>query len=239
MTDMTGKTILITGATGNVGSAVAKAFAATGAHLALVDMSADRTAQLIEALGGDTTRFLGFPADLSSPEAVDTLIHHVHDHFGGIHGLAHTVGGYAAGTPVHETGLDVFDRMMALNARLVYLVAGKVAAHMVAHHIPGSISVIVARAALKGATNMAAYTASKAAALRIVESMAFELREHHIRVNAISPSIIDTPPNRQSMPNADFSKWVQPAQIADLMTFLASDAASAITGAHIEINARA
>lgn len=236
MTDMTGKTVIVTGATGNLGSAVVTAFAATGANIALVDTNAERTAHLIESLGGDSTRFLGAPADLSSPEAVDGLLQQVQDHFGGIHALAHTVGGFAAGTPTHETGLDVFDKMMLLNARIVYLVAGKVAHHMVQHATPGSLNIVVARVALRGAATMSAYSASKAAALRIVESMALELRDHHIRVNAVSPSIIDTPANRASMPNADFTKWVQPAQIADLMTFLASDAGSAITGAHIEIN---
>ncbi|MBC7870149.1 MAG: SDR family oxidoreductase [Chitinophagaceae bacterium] len=237
-TDMTGKTILVTGATGNVGSAVVRAFAATGARVALVDSNADRTVQLLAELGGDTGHHLGFPADLSDPHAVDDLIKHVSDHFGPISALANTVGGYAAGQPAHEAGLDVWDKMMNLNARLTFILATKVAKHMLDHNVQGSINTIIARAALKGAANMAAYTASKAAVLRLVESMALELRDNGIRVNGISPSIIDTPPNRQAMPNADPNKWVKPIEVADLMVFLASDQASAITGAHIEINAR-
>lgn len=236
--DLNGKVVMITGAAGNVGRAVVKAFAAAGARIALVDRFADPLADVLADLGSDSARFKGFPADLGDEEAVDTLIAHVMDQFGHIDALVHTVGGFASGTPVHESGLDVFDKMMALNARVLYLLCGKVAKHMVDNVVQGSISAIVARSALKGSANQAAYTASKAAALRIVESMALELRDKGIRVNAISPSIVDTPPNRQSMPNADPAKWVKPEEIGDLMVFLASDQASAITGAHIEINAR-
>ncbi|MDX1990738.1 MAG: SDR family oxidoreductase [bacterium] len=239
MADLTGKTVIVTGATGNVGSAVVRGFAAAGARVVLVDTNAERVAALIAELGAAEGHHLGFPADLSDPASVDELLARVVDHFGPVHALAHTVGGYAAGTPVHETSVDLFDKQIALNARMVYVVAGKVAKSMLDHNVQGSITVIIARSALKGTANHAAYTASKAAALRIMESMALELRDKGIRVNGISPSTIDTPANRQSMPNADSQKWVKPSEVADLMVYLASDQASAINGAHIEINARA
>lgn len=232
------KVVIVTGATGNVGSAVVRAFAEAGARIALVDRNADQIASLITELGGDTESYKGFPADLNSAEAVDNLINHVIDHFGQIDALVHTVGGFRMGDPVHAARMDTFDLMMNLNARMLYLVCGKVAAYMVETATPGSITAVIARSHAKGAKNQAAYTASKAAAARIIESMALELRDHNIRVNGVSPSIVDTPPNRESMPNADFDKWVKPEEIGDLMVFLASDAASAIMGANIEISGR-
>jgi NAD(P)-dependent dehydrogenase (short-subunit alcohol dehydrogenase family) len=98
---------------------------------------------------------------------------------------------------------------------------------------------VLARAALKGSKDHSAYTASKAAAQRIVESMAAELRDHGINVNGVLPSTIDTPANREAMPNADFNKWVKPAEIADAIAFLASPAAKAIHGVSLEVYNRA
>jgi len=231
MTNLTDKTFLITGASGNVGRAIAHTFAKAGAKLALVDVNTDALNTLIAEIDGDSSRYRAFNVDLGNPEAIDTLLADM----GAIDGLVHTVGGFAMGDPVHATKLDVFDRMMTLNARIVYLLAGKVASHMIAKGVKGSISIMLARSGGKGAKNQAAYTASKAAATRIMESMALELKEHGIRVNGVSPSIIDTPQNRSSMPNTPPGNWVSPAQIGDLMMFLATN--DAMTGANIEISA--
>ncbi len=231
MTNLTDKTFLITGASGNVGRAIAHTFAKAGAKLALVDVNTDALNTLIAEIDGDSSRYRAFNVDLGNPEAIDTLLADM----GAIDGLVHTVGGFAMGDPVHAVKLDVFDRMMTLNARIVYLLAGKVASHMIAKGVKGSISIMLARSGGKGAKNQAAYTASKAAATRIMESMALELKEHGIRVNGVSPSIIDTPQNRSSMPNTPPDNWVSPAQIGDLMMFLATN--DAMTGANIEISA--
>lgn len=231
MTMLSDQTYMITGASGNVGRAVAHAFAQAGANLVLVDMQIEPLQALIADLAAEPSRFRPFAVDLSDPSAIDHLLADI----GQVNGLVHTVGGFAMGDPVHAGNLDVFDRMMNLNARIVYLLAGKVAKHMITHGTKGSISIVLARSAGKGAKNQAAYVASKAAATRIMESMALELKEHGIRVNGVSPSIIDTPQNRASMPNADPNNWVKPAQIADLMLFLATN--PAMTGANIEISA--
>ncbi|MEQ8675217.1 MAG: SDR family oxidoreductase [Aggregatilineales bacterium] len=236
--ELVGKVIILTGAAGGLGRSAAQRLAAAGACLALVDSSAERLADCIEALGGDTECYKGFPADLSNEESVQTMLDHVIDQFSEIDGLVHVVGGFAMGDPVHATKMDVFDKMMSLNARILYMVCGKVANYMLETSTQGSITAVLARSGQKGAKNQAAYVASKAAATRIVESMALELRDHGIRVNGISPSIIDTPANRSSMPNSDFDKWVKPEQIGDLMVFLASEAATAINGADIEISGR-
>ena len=240
MTDeLAGKVIVVTGATGGVGRGVIETLAASGACLALVDQNADRLAGAIQDnLNGDTECYKCFPVDLNDSDAVDNALGHILDQFTQIDGLVHIVGGYEAGTPVYESAIGVFDRMMTLNARMVYLVCGKVAHHLVKAGRGGSISIVLARAAQKGSANHAAYTASKAAATRIMESMALELREHDICVNGVSPSIVDTAANRNDMPNADFDKWVTPAQIGDLMVFLQSDASVAITGTNIEISGR-
>lgn len=234
MNELNGAVVMITGASGNVGAAVAAAFAGAGARLALVDLDADRLKQVVDSLPeGATAR--PFAADLSDLQAVDTLLVNIDEAFGKVDHVVHTVGGFAMGDPVHAGNLDVFDRMMMLNARLVYLLCGRVAAHMIEKNIAGSISIVLARAGKKGGNTNAAYSASKAAATRIMESMAVELKSHRIRVNGISPSIVDTPPNRDSMPNADPSAWVSPARIAELVLFLATN--DAMTGADVEISA--
>lgn len=228
---LVGKVAVITGAGGNLGQAVSRRLQAAGAQLVLVGRSDEELAAITAATGG-------YPvvADVTDPDSIDALVAAVEERFGQIDILAHTVGGYSAGQPVHESGLDVWDRMMTLNARSVYVTAGRFAAHMVGRGVSGRIVVILARAAYKGSARHAAYTASKAAAQRIVESMAAELLTTGITVNGIAPSIIDTPPNRASMPNADFSRWVQPDEIADAVAFLASPTSGAITGITLDIN---
>lgn len=233
--DMTGKVVAVTGAAGNVGQGVLNAIAPTGARIALIDRDAAKISRRLSALGRETDRYKGLPADLTDPDAVDTLVSQIHDHYGRIDALVHTVGGFAMGDPVHAGNMDVFDQMMLLNARLGYLVCGKFAAYMVERGIEGTIVAVLARSGQKGIKNQAAYTASKAAATRIVESMALELRDYNIRVNGISPSTVDTEPNRDSMPNADFEKWVTPDQIGQLAAFLVSDEARAINGENIVI----
>src|SRR5690606_26578292 len=136
---------------------------------------------------------------------------------------------------VHETDISVLEKQIYLNTRIVFITLGHVARYMLDKRVKGSMTVILAKTGLAGAKNTAAYAASKAAAQRIVESMALELREHDIRVNGVMPSIADTEANRKSMPNSDFSKWVTPEQIADTIAFLASDAASAISGQAIGV----
>ena len=140
-----------------------------------------------------------------------------------------------AARPVHEVDIDLWDKMMKLNAKGVYVAAGTVANYMLQQNTPGSIVVVLARHAFEGQKNHSAYGASKAAAQRIVQSMAKELADRQIRVNAVVPGTIDTSANRRDMPNADFSKWVSPVQIADVIMYLCSDAAQPINGDSITV----
>lgn len=215
-----GKVVMITGAAGNLGRAVARRFAAEGARLALVERGKDHLAGILQEVGG-----LPLAADVTDPASVDALVQQVEAEYGQINVLAHTVGGFAAGQPVHEADLDVWDNMLNLNAKSVYVMCGRVAKHMVERQVAGSIVAIVSRSAYKGTAKNAAYSAGKAAAQRVLESMAAELGPLNITVNAIAPSTIDTPANRAAMPNADYSKWVQPDEIADAIAFLAANRA--------------
>jgi len=226
---------MITGARGNLGAAVARAYAATGARLVLVDRQASDCEALAATLAVESHCDGG---DLGDPAAIDGIITRAVARFGGIDALVHTVGGYAAGTPIHESSIDVLDQMYNLNVRPVFITTGRMAAHLVERGQGGKIVVILAKAALKGQKNGGAYTASKAAALRLIESMSLELRDFQINVNGVLPSIIDTGRNREDMPNADFSKWVTPEQIAETILFLTSSAANAIHGASIEVYGR-
>ncbi len=232
-----GKVVMITGGAGNLGKAVAHKFASEGAKLVLVDSKMAYLESTVEELKDVLVRgrYLLASGDLTKPSDVARIIAKAEKRFETIHALVHTVGGFAMGNPVHDTDLSVFEKMMAINAQSVFVTCGGVAKHMVDKGIQGSIVAILARAGLKGAKDMGAYTASKAAAERIIQSMSEELKEHSIRVNGVMPSTIDTPTNRKDMPNADTSKWVTPQQLADVIAFLSSDDASAITGDSIAV----
>jgi NAD(P)-dependent dehydrogenase (short-subunit alcohol dehydrogenase family) len=229
------KVVLVTGAGGNLGQVVARRFAQAGARLVLVDRTHSYANAVAEAVGGAA---LPLAADLTEPDAVDAMVKQVEAHFGQIHILAHTVGGFSAGTPVHETPPDIWDRMFNLNVRPLYIVGGRVARHMLDHAVSGKIVFVLARAAIEGSANAGAYTASKAAAQRIMQSMAAELKNRGINVNGVLPSIIDTPPNREGMPNADYSKWVTTEDVANCIAFLASEEARSLHGVSLEVFGR-
>jgi NAD(P)-dependent dehydrogenase (short-subunit alcohol dehydrogenase family) len=235
-----GKVVLVTGATGNLGSAVCDRFGREGAHLVLVDRNEERLAasaeRLHEAFGTSTLKHV---ADLSDPAAVDGLFYAAVDAFGSVDIVAHTVGGYESGKTVMDADLDIWERMMNLNARPVYLVTGRAAKQMITQPNGGKIVVVLARSGLAGSARHSAYTASKAAAQRVVESLSLEVRDQNVNVNAVMPSTIDTHPNRQSMPNADFSKWVTPGDVASAIAWLASDDARALHGISLEVYNRA
>lgn len=229
-----GKVMMVTGAAGSIGSVVVKKFAEEGAKVVLVDHSG-KAQKVADELGDTLTEYLVVTGDIGQVETMDDMVEKAVAKFGQIDALAHVAGGFSMGDPVHAVNVDVFEKMMYINARLTYVTCGRVAKHMVDKGVNGTITAVLARAGLSGGKNMAAYSASKAAAERIVQSMAQELKEHDIRVNGVMPSIVDTEPNRKDMPKADFSKWVTPEQIADVIAFLSSPAASSITGGSIPV----
>lgn len=234
----TDRVVLLTGATGGLGPAVCRAFAAEGTRLALTARSRARLDALAAELALPPERLVLLPADLADPASVEALAASTVERFGRIDVLLNLAGGFYAGTPVHETPLEVWQQQFDLNARSVYLTARAVVPHMLRQG-GGVIVNVSSRAALHGDARAGIYSASKAVVVRLTESMAAELRDRGVRVNCVLPSIIDTPANRQAMPRADTSRWVSPEALADVIRFLASDAARAIHGAAIPVYARA
>jgi NAD(P)-dependent dehydrogenase (short-subunit alcohol dehydrogenase family) len=156
------------------------------------------------------------------------------EHFGRIDVLVNTAGGFRAGKPVHETPKDLWDFVLDLNARSVLNACQAVIPQMLKQQ-QGKIISFGSKSALAGRANAAAQSVSKAAVLRLTESMSAELKDKGINVNCILPGTIDTPPNRKAMPNADTSRWVQPDDLTNVILFLASDASDAIHGAAIPV----
>ncbi len=235
MFDFADKVFMVTGATGSLGRAVAKALAEAGARLALVDRAAqERFEEVFPALIGSPAGYFGHGVDLTDPDAVARLVDDIMERFGRIDGLANIVGGYRAGTPVHETPLETWDFMLNLNARTTFLTSRAVVPHMIAQG-SGKIVTVGARVALGGTRHHAAYSVAKTAVLRLTESLSAEVKGYGINVNCVLPGTLDTPPNREAMPNADFSRWVSPEALADVILFLLSDRARAVHGAAIPV----
>ena len=228
---MTAETVLITGASGNLGRAVAAAFAARGANLALLNRN---HTHLNAAFNGKSKRHMLVAADLLDAAGVETAVAAVIARFGRIDAFANIAGGFRMGTPVHATSDADWNFLFDLNVRTVLHAARAVVPRMLAAG-RGRIVNVGAFAAQKGAADMGAYVAAKSAVIRLTESMAAELRDKGINVNCVLPTIIDTPENRKAMPEADPARWVAPDDLASVIAFLASDAARAVHGAAVPV----
>lgn len=220
--DLDGKSILITGAAGALGGAVANAASDLGGRLTLVDLKAPPVQHKDE-------RWLEI-----------NLCEHaaVRDAFAAIPRidvLMHVAGGFDMGSAAYELGSDEWDRMFRMNVESLRNVLSEVAPKMIAAR-KGSIVTVGAQSALKGLGGMSAYCASKSGVMRLTESLSAELKGFGVNVNCVLPSIIDTPANRASMPNADPDLWVNPRDLAQVMCFLASDAARAMHGALVPVS---
>ena len=220
------RTVMLTGAAGNLGRAVAAAFARAGENLALLDVRRG------DVQDGDRQLFIA--VDLLDPASVQAAVGQAMQRFKRIDVLCNIAGGFRMGSPVHQTTDKDWNFLMDLNARTVLNTARAVVPVMVKAG-GGKIVNIGAFAAQKGAMQMGAYVASKSAVIRLTETMAAELREQNINVNCVLPTIIDTPENRAAMPDADPKRWVAPAALAEVVLFLASDAARAIHGAALPV----
>ncbi len=229
------RTVLITGAAGNLGRATASAFADRGANLVLVGRDRE---SLERAFGAEDARRLFVEVDLLDAAQVEGAVARAVERFGRIDVVCNIAGGFRMGPAVHETPDADWDFLFDLNARTVLNTARAVVPRMLAGG-GGKIVNVGAMGALKGAAHMAAYTASKSVVIRLTEAMSAELRDRGINVNCVLPSTIDTPENRAAMPDADPARWVAPADLAGVIVFLASDAARAIHGAALPVTGRA
>lgn len=237
MFDFTNKVVMITGAIGNLGTVLARTFQASNAKLALIDRGEDRLKQTFPDLVGSPDYLLVNCADLMNENAVEASVVGAYQHFERIDVLVNTVGGFKAGKMLHETPVETLEFMLDLNSKAVYIACQKVIPRML-EGSSGKIINIAARPGLEGKAGMAAYAASKSAVFRFTESMAAELKDQGINVNCIIPGTIDTSANREAMPEADFNTWVKPESIADVILFLASEAARDIHGSAIPVYGR-
>ncbi len=225
------RTVVVTGAAGNLGRAVAAAFAARGATLVLLDRSEEALRKVYGA--GDERRVLAAVDLLDAPQ-VAALAQGIVARHARIDVLANLAGGFRMGEAVHETSDATWDFLLDINVRTMLNAVRAVVPHMLAAG-GGRIVNVGAAAALKGVAMMGAYVAAKSAVIRLTEAMAAELREKNINVNCVLPTIIDTPENRAAMPEADPKRWVAPDDLANAIVFLASDAARAIHGAALPV----
>ncbi|MDI9547974.1 MAG: SDR family NAD(P)-dependent oxidoreductase [Chloroflexota bacterium] len=236
-TGFTNQVVMVTGATGNLGRATVQAFADAGARIVAVDRNPDKQAQMHPALAQSQRHWLAAPVDLTSPEETQAVVEQAVARMGRIDVLVNTVGGFRAGKPAQDTAVDVWDLMMELNAKTAFLMCRAVAPHM-QERKRGKIVNVAARAGLAGTAKMSAYSASKSAVIRLTETLAAELRRQGVNANCILPGTIDTPENREAMPDADFSRWVTPESLAEVILFLASDAARDVHGAALPVYGR-
>ena len=232
MKNFDGQIVIVTGAAGNLGSAVAKAFAEAGATACCLDHRKGRLATIFPEADEHLRFYEG--VDITDREAMIAVGQKIVDELGSVDGLVNTVGGFTMGERVDQISAKTWERMINLNIMSLLNASAAVVPHMIKAE-SGKIVTIGSGASLKGGAKMGAYSAAKAAVLRLTESLAEELKSSNIQVNCVLPKTIDTPENRKDMPKADFSKWVTPEQIAQVILFLASPAADEITGAALPV----
>lgn len=232
--NLTDECLIVTGASGNLGSVVARVLAMRGARVVCVDRSEQPFDLTGDGIDPDRVMWIG-GCDLSEKPAMDHVVAQALARFGQVTGLVNTVGKFATGRVTAEA-LDQWDKMMLLNAKVALVTSASVLPAMVAAG-RGRIVHIAATPGLKAAAGQAAYAASKAAVIRLVETIAAEHRADRITANCILPGTIDTPDNRAAMPKAAADVWIPAAAIAEVIAFLVSPAGAVVTGAAIPATA--
>lgn len=228
MMDLQGKAVIVTGGFGALGAVVGLAAAAAGAKVALVDRAPAPPAELAERAATFASR------DLTNPNDAAKTIDEAAGKLGGLYALVNIAGAFRFET-LKDGDIATWDFMYSVNLKSAVCACKAALPHLLKAGA-GRIVNIGAGAAAKAGAGMGAYAASKAGVARLTEALSEEVKGQGITVNAVLPSIIDTPANRKDMPNADFSKWVKPEAIADAILFLLSEKARAITGASIPVS---
>jgi NAD(P)-dependent dehydrogenase (short-subunit alcohol dehydrogenase family) len=227
--------ILITGGTGALGSAVSCAFLREGARVAVTYRDSRQFEQLQHAAGeGGASRLEGWRVDVTNEGDTQRAVAALEVKLRRIDALVHTVGGYEGGTKLWQTDPTVLDRMLALNVRAAFVACHAVLPVMLRQQ-RGCIVTVAARAALTQPGGSGAYAASKAAVLALMHSLSQDLKGTGVRANSILPNVIDTAANRKDMPQADFTSWSRPEDIARVIMFLCSPEAQVIDGAAIPV----
>lgn len=227
--DFSNRTVLVTGGTGALGRAITNAFIRCNAEV----ISSYVVEKEIEQLKTETRSAVQLiKADVTKEEEVKRLVSNIISKYGHIHILANVVGGYFGGKSVSELDEKEWDLMITMNLKSAFLISKHVIPQMILSKYGRAVHVS-SRTGLRSTGYDSAYAASKSGLIRLVESLAEETKESNIKVNCIMPSILDTEANRKAMPTADFSKWVKPEDVANVVLFLCSEDARVITGAAI------
>ena len=222
-----GKTVVVTGASGQLGRAVVAEVRRQGARVALLDVAAAQAPEGSRA----------WEVELTALPATRRVFEEIAAHFGRVDALANIAGGFQWQTLAVSEDLAEWGRLHAMNLQTC-VTASKAALPWLVKSGAGRIVNVGSTGAAKGAAGMGAYAASKAGVMRFTEALADELKLHGVTVNAVLPSIIDTPANRADMPKAAHDRWVKPEEIARVIAFLISDAASAVTGALVPVTGK-
>ena len=228
------KVILLAGGTGGLGQAVSLAFLAELGKVVVTYRQQGEFAALQKAAANRASQLEGHQVDVTDETAVRQCIDQISERYGRLDVLVNAVGGYAGGTALWQTDTNVFDKMLALNLRSGYLLSRAAVALMIKQG-SGVVVNIASRSALDHSAGAAAYAASKAAAVAMIDSLAADLKGTGVRANSVLPGIIDTAVNRKAMSAADFSKWPKPEEIARVILFLCSDDAKLISGASVPV----
>jgi NAD(P)-dependent dehydrogenase (short-subunit alcohol dehydrogenase family) len=230
---MADATVIVTGGTGGLGAAVTEAFLRDGWRVVVPWVAEAELARV-----GAHERLELVQADLFDPHAAASVVAAAARPQAPLQALVNLVGGYAIGGLMHETPVDEFERLLTLNLRPTYLMTQAVVPHLMAAG-GGAVVCVGSRAATSPFPGAAGYVTAKAAVVAFAQAVAVEYRHHRIRCNAVLPSVIDTPANRAEQPDADHSRWVSPAEIAEVIRFLASPASAPTSGAAIPVYGRA
>lgn len=228
------KVVIVAGGTGGLGRAVSLAFLNEDAQVVVTYRKQEEFDGLKKLSAGNGVRLEGYNVDVTDEAQVGKLIEGVVGRHGRLDAVVNTVGGYAGGVKLWELDTKVFDQMLALNLRSGYALS-RAAVRVMLKQGSGAIVNVAAKAAIDHGAGAGAYSASKAAAVAMMDSLAADLKGTEVRVNSVLPSIIDTEANRKAMPKADFTKWPKPEEIARVIVFLCSDAARIIHGAAVPV----
>ncbi len=232
MSRFKGKIAVITGAGGHLGKAVSELLYSEEAKLALIDQTRSKLERISKNM--DLNKVLLLEGDLSDEQTVKKVVTEIVSYYGRIDLLVNIVGGFTMGPPIQETSEDDLDQMLKLNLKPTFLMSKHVVPIMTRQK-SGKIVNIGAKPALRGVANMAPYSIAKSAVISLTESLSDEVKELGINVNAVLPSIIDTPVNRKEMPDANFNKWVKPNELARVIAFLLSNDSDPIHGVALPV----